>query len=77
MLIQTTYLLHAKSKFTKPFFSSKVDLRKTNSGIYRNIIFSKFLYIRQLNNPEYVFQRLNQVNTPLDKFIIKIYLKTL
>ena len=45
--------------------------------IYRNIIFSKFLYIRQLNNPEYVFQRLNQVNTPLDKFIIKIYLKTL
>lgn len=24
-----------------------------------------------------VFQRLNQVNTPLDKFIIKIYLKTL
>lgn len=45
--------------------------------IYRNITFSKFLYIRQLNNPEYVFQRLNQVNTPLDKFIIKIYLKTL
>ena len=26
---------------------------------------------------EYVFQRLNQVNTPLDKFIIKIYLKNM
>lgn len=30
--------------------------------IYRNIIFSKFLYIRQLNNPEYVF------NTPAVHF---------
>lgn len=39
LIIVALSLLHAKSKFTKPFFSSKVDLRKRTQAFL--LLFSK------------------------------------